>query len=170
MDSTTKDWLIVGCAIVSMCASLSVPITMYYAGKLHRVTNPVRLARKETYTILLGLAAQTRDRFQSALIRQKLQRTRPDSEEIAVQVDEDLGAAWAALEGLGQTLQAEQLICSDKVITLISDARTNHFYNAESLFRVYGHAALDIDALHKHAQDLTEKLKRRCRRELGLNV
>jgi hypothetical protein len=60
------------------------------------------------------------------------------------------------------------LICSNKVLALVSDANAKHFRNAESLFKLYGHAAVDIDDRHKHTQDLVVKLKLRCRRELGL--
>jgi hypothetical protein len=46
--------------------------------------------------------------------------------------------------------------------------RLRHFWNAESLFKLYGHAALDTGDLNKHAQDLVVKLKHRFRREIGL--
>jgi hypothetical protein len=170
MDATMKDWLVVGCAIASLCASLSVLVMVCYACALPRYSNPVRLARRDTYVALLELAARVRDRFQSAAIRQKLQRLQPANLEILAYVDEDLSSGWIAFEELGQKLQAHQLICSDKIISLISDARSNHFYNAESLFKVYGHAALDVGALHKHAQDLATKLKQRCKKEIGLGT
>lgn len=95
-------------------------------------------------------------------------RLRPDHVEISTQVDEDLSAGWIALEELGRKLQADQLICSNKMLTLASDANAKHFWSAESLFRLYGHSALDIDDLHKHTQDLVAKLKLYCRREIGL--
>jgi hypothetical protein len=170
MDATMKDWLVIGCAVASLCASLAVLIIVYYVSALPRYTNPVRLARKETYVALLELAARARDRFQSAAIRQKLQRLQPANREILAHVDEDLSAGLVALEELGQKLQAHQLICSDKIVALISDAKSKHFYNAESLFKVYGHAALDVGGLHKHAQDLATKLKQRCRKEIGLGT
>jgi hypothetical protein len=168
MDAMTKDWLIMGCSVASLCASLSVPILVYCASTLHRGPDPVRIARQEAYAALLGLAARASDRFQSAAIRHKLQRVRPDSVDIAVHVDEDLAAGWIALGELGQRLEADQLLCSDKVIRLISEAKSKHFWNAESLFRLYGHAALDLDELHKHAQALVATLRQRCRRDIGL--
>jgi hypothetical protein len=168
MDATTRDWLITGCSMASLCASLCVPVIVYCASSLRPGPNPVRLARRESYTALLGLAARASDRFQSAAIRRKLQHARSDGAEIAGHVDEDLGAGWIALEELGQRVQADQLICSDKVMSLISETKAKHFWNAESLFRMYGHAAIDVDDLHRHAQDLVSKLKQRCRREIGL--
>ncbi|MFL5280107.1 MAG: hypothetical protein ACJ8AW_03690 [Rhodopila sp.] len=170
MDATVKDWLTIACAMLSLCASLSVPIIVYHIGALRWSVNPVRLARKDVYTALLCSAARARDRFRSAAIRQKLQRTQPNNSAISTHVDEDLAAGWLALEELEQKLHAEQLICSNKVAALISGVKAKHFCNAESLFRMYGHAGLDIDDLHKHAQDLAAKLKRRCRQETGLSL
>jgi hypothetical protein len=95
---------------------------------------------------------------------------RPDQREIAAQVDDDLSAGWAALAELEHKLQADQLICSDKVIALVADAKAKHFCNAESLFRMHGQAALDLDALPKQAANLVAKLKQRCRREIGLGA
>ena len=132
--------------------------------------NSVRAGRKEAYTIILSLAARAGECFNSALIRQKLLRSRPENPEIGVQVDEDIANGWAALEELGYKLQDEQLICSDSIVALLSDARTRHFWNAESLFRLHGHAALDLEELNKHTRDLVAKLRQRCRREIGLTV
>lgn len=168
MDATTKDWLIVGCSLVSLCASLSAPVTMGYIGRFQRSQNAVRVGRRETYTTLLALAARASDRFQSASIRQKLQRLRPENPEISVQVDADVSDGWTALEELSHRLQVDQLLCSDKVISLISEAKAKHFWNAESLFSVCGHAALNLDELHKDALALCGKLKQHCRREIGL--
>jgi hypothetical protein len=128
------------------------------------------VARKETYAAILGWAVRAGEYFNSASIRQKLQRARPGNPEISLQVDEDLAEGWAALEGLGRRLEDDQLICSDKIIASVAEARSKHFCNAECLFKLHGHAALDIDDLHKHTRDLVAKLKLRCRREIGLNV
>ena len=170
MDATIRDWLVIGCSLASLCANLAILIIVCRVGTPHRAVNSVRAGRKETYAMILGLAARAAECFNSALIRQKLLRSRPENPEIGVQVDEDLVNGWAALEELGYKLQDEQLICSDSIVALISDARTKHFWNAESLFRLHGHAALDLDALNKHTGYLVAKLKQRCRREIGLNV
>ncbi|PPQ35431.1 hypothetical protein [Rhodopila globiformis] len=170
MDATTRDWLVIVCSLAGLCANLTILIIVFKVGTPHRAVNSVRAGRKEAYTIILGLAAHAGDCFNSALIRQKLLRSRPDNPEIGVQVDEDLANGWAALEELGHRLQGEQLICSESIVALFSDARNKHFWNAESLFRLHGHAALDLDALNKQTKDLVAKLKQRCRREIGLTV
>jgi hypothetical protein len=170
MDTATKDWLVVGCSIASVCASLSVPIVSNFLSTLRRNADNGRILRQEFYAAILCSAARANERFLSAAIRQKLLRLRPDNVELSVHVDEDIGAGWIALEELGKKLQADQLICSDKVLALVSDANSKHFWRAESLFRLYGHTALDIDDLHKQAQDLVAKLKHRCRREIGLGA
>jgi hypothetical protein len=170
MDATTRDWLVICCSLASLCANLIILIIVFCVGTPHRGLNTVRVARKETYTAILGLAARAGEYFKSASIRQKLQRARPGSPEISVQVDEDLANGWAALEGISRRLQDDQLICSDKIIASISDANAKYFWNAESLFKLHGHSALDIDELHKHTRDLIAKLKLRCRREIGLNA
>ncbi|MFL5256231.1 MAG: hypothetical protein ACJ8AI_25705 [Rhodopila sp.] len=162
--------MVIGCSLASLCANLVILIIVFRVGTPHRAVNTVRAARKETYTIILGLAAHAGECFNSALIRQKLLRSRPGNPEIGIQVDEDLANGWAALEELSCKLKEEQLICSDSIVALLSDAKTRHFWNAESLFRVHGHAALDLDELHKHTRDLVAKLKQRCRREIGLKV
>ncbi len=168
MDAATMEWLVVGCSTASLCASLSAPIIGDVLGRLRRNGENGRLIRQASYAAILAAAAQASERFQSAAIRQKLMRLRSDSTELSPYVDEDLGAGWVALEELGRKLQADQLICSNKVIALISDANAKHFWNAESLFKLYGHSALDLDDLHKHSQDLVVKLKLHCRREVGL--
>jgi hypothetical protein len=168
MDATTRDWLVICCTLASLFANLIILILVFCVGTPHRGLNTVRAARKETYTAILGLAARAGEYFKSASIRQKLQRSRPGSPEISFQVDEDLANGWAALEELSRRLQEEQLICSDKMIASISDAKAKHFWNVESLFKLHGNAAIDIDELYKHSQDLTAKLKLRCRREIGL--
>jgi hypothetical protein len=162
--------LVIGCSLASLCANLVILIIVFRVGTPHRAVNTVRAARKETYTIILGLAAHAGECFNSALIRQKLLRSRPGSPEIAVQVDEDLANGWTSLQELSYKLQVEQLVCSDRIAALITDAKTKHFWNAESLFKLHGHAALDLDELHKHTRDLVAKLKQRCRREIGLKV
>lgn len=123
--------------------------------------------RKESYAAIVCLAARVGERLQSAAIRQKLLRLRADNAELSTYVDEDIAAGWAALEDLRKKLQADQIICSEKVLAIVSDASTKFFWNAESMFRLYGHTALDLDDLNQHAQDLIAKLKQRCRRELG---
>jgi hypothetical protein len=168
MDAITRDWLVVGCSMVSMCASLSGPIAGRLLGTLRQVADNGRAYRKESYAAILGLAARADERFLSAAIRQKLMRLRPEQAELSAYVDEDLGAGWMALQELGKKLQADQLVCSNKILALVSDANTKYFWNVESMFRLYGHSALDIDDLHKHTQELLAKLKQRCRREIGL--
>ena len=168
MDAVTKDWLVVGCSLASLCASLSVPIISIFFGSLRRSKENGRIIRQESYAAILCLAARASERFLSAAIRQRLLRLRPDNVALSGYVDEDLGAGWIALEELGRKLQADQLICSDKVLALVSDANTKHFWNAESLFKLYGQSALDTDDLYKHTQDLVVKLKHRLRREIGL--
>jgi hypothetical protein len=168
MDAATKDWLVVACAIASMCASFSAPVISGFVGTWRRDDQNGRAIRQQSYAEILGLAARASERFLSAAIRQKLLRLRPDNVEISSHVDEDLSAGWVALEELGRKLQADQLICSDKVLALASEASTKHFWQAESLFRLYGHTAIDIDDLHKHAHELVAKIKHRCRREIGL--
>lgn len=168
MDAT-RDWLVICCSLASLWANLTILIIVFCVGKPHRGLNTVRAARKETYAAILGLAARADEYFKSASIRQKLQRARPLSPEISFQVDEDLANGWAALEELSRRLQVDQLICSDKIIASISDAKAKYFWNAESLFKLHGHAALNIDELHKHTRDMVAKLKLRCRREIGLN-
>jgi hypothetical protein len=95
-------------------------------------------------------------------------RLRPDSIELSSYVDEDISAGWMAFEELGRRLQTDQLICSNKVIQIVSEAKSKYFWNYEGLFKLHGHTALDIDDLHKHSQDLVGKLKHRFRREIGL--
>ena len=116
---------------------------------------------------IVGLAAQACERFMSASIRQKLYRQRQGNAEISAHVDEDLGAGWTALEDLRKRLHTDQLICSDKVLVLVSNA-DKHFWSSESLFRAYDHTAVDIDDLHAYTQDFIAKLRRRCRWEIGL--
>jgi hypothetical protein len=166
MDAVTKDWLVVGCSIASLCASLSVPIVSTFLGSLGRNKENGRILRQESSAAILCLAARASERFLSAAIRQKLLRLRPDNVALSGYVDEDLGAGWVALEELGKKLQTDQLICSDKVLALVSDANSKHLWNAENL--LYGHSALDTDDLYKQTQDLVVKLKHRFRREIGL--
>jgi hypothetical protein len=168
MDAVTKDWLIVGCSLASLCASLSVPIMCAFLGRLRRDKENGRVLRQESSAAILSLAVRANDRFLSAGIRKKLLRLRPDNVALSRYVDEDLGAGWIALEELGRRLQADYLICSEKVIALVSDASARYFWNAESLFKLYGHSALDTDDLYKQTQDLVVKLKRHFRREIGL--
>ncbi len=168
MDAATMDWLVVGRSIGSLCASLSAPVIGNFLGHLRRNDENGRLTRQASYAAILSSAARASERFLSAKIRQDLLRLRPSNTALSTHVDEDLNAGWMALEELGGKLQADQLICSTQVIALVSDANTKHFWNAESLFRVYGHSAIDIDDLHKHTQDLVAKLKLHCRREIGL--
>jgi hypothetical protein len=168
MDATTRDWLVVGCSMASVCASLSGPIVGHFLGTLRQIADNGRALRKESYGAILGLAARADERFLSAAIRQKLMRLRPEQAELSTYVDEDLSAGWLALEELGKKLQAEQLVCSNKILALVSDANAKYFWNAESMFRLYGHSALDIDDLHRHTQELLARLKQRCRREIGL--
>jgi hypothetical protein len=170
MDATTRDWLIIGCTLANLSANLVILIIVFCVGSPHRALNSVRATRKETYAAILGLTARAGAYFKSASIRNKLQRARPESPEISVQVDEDLANGWAALEELSRRLEDDQLICSDKVISLISEAKAKQLWNAETLFRMHGNAALDIDDLNKHTQDLVAKLKLRCRREIGLST
>lgn len=168
MDSATMDWLVVGCSLASLCASLSAPVITNLLGRLQRNDENARLIRQASYADILSLASRAGERFLSAKIRQNLMRLRPGNTALSTHVDEDLTAGWVALEELGGKLQADQLICSTKVIAMISDANAKHFWNAESLFRLYGHSAIDIGDLHKHTQDLVTKLKLHCRREIGL--
>ncbi len=170
MDATTRDWLVICCSLASLCANLTILIIVFCVGGSHRGLNTVRAARKEAYAVILGLAARADEYFNSASIRQKLQRARPGNPEISLQVDEDLANGWTAIEELSCQLQDNQLVCSDKIMALVSDVKAKHFWNAECLFKQHGHAALDIDELHKHSQNLVAKLKLRCRREIGLNV
>ena len=123
---------------------------------------------KRRYATILDQIARAAERFLSASVRLKLLRLRPHDSEIATSINDDLSAGWLALEDLGKMLAADQLICSDKVLALVSEANSDQFWNAESLFRLYGYSAIDIDDLHKHTQDLFTKLRHRCRREAGL--
>jgi hypothetical protein len=91
----------------------------------------------------------------------------PEHAEVSAHVDEDLSAGWLALETLHNTVHTNHLICSDKIIAIVRDAN-NHVCSSESLFRIHGHAAVDIDDLHARVQKLIAKLKKRCRREVGL--
>ena len=167
MDTASKDWLVVGCSLASLCASLTVPLVTNFLSTLRRRADHGRGLRKDSYTAIVGLAARACERFLSASIRQKLYRQRQGNAEISAHVDEDLGAGWLALEDLRKKLQTDQLICSDKVLALVSKA-DKYFWSSESLFRAYGHTAVDIDDLHAYTQDLLTKLKRRCRWEIGL--
>lgn len=168
MDEATKDWLVVACSIASLCASLSAPIMSNILGGLRRTKENGRTLRQASYGAILGLAAQATERFLSAAIRQKLLRLRPDNVELSRYVDEDLGGGFVALDELGKKLQEDYLICSDKVLSLVSEAKSKHLWNAESLFKIYGHTAIDTDDLHKNSQDLVVKLKQRFRTEIGL--
>lgn len=116
----------------------------------------------------VSMAARANERFLSASIRRTLMRVRPDNAELSNHVDEDLAAGWQAFEELGTRLQSDQLVFSDKIIALVTEYNRKYFWNAESLFRMYGHAAIDIEDLQKHSQELVAKLKQRCRREIGL--
>jgi hypothetical protein len=168
MDPSIRDWLVIGCSTASVCASLSAPLMGNFLGGLRALKENGRGLRKETYVAILDHIARAAERFLSASVRLKLLRLRPQDSEIATYINEDLSAGWLALEDLGKVLAADQLICSDKVLALVSEARSNQFWNAESLFRLYGYSALDIDDLLKHTQDLIMKLRHRCRREVGL--
>jgi hypothetical protein len=168
MDAASRDWLVAGCSLASLCASVSVPFITNFLGTLRRRADHGRGLRKDTYTAIVAFAALACERFRSASIRQKLCRQRPEKAEISAHVDEDLGAGWVALEDLRKKLHTDQLICSDKVLALVSNA-DKHFWSNESLFRVYGHTAVDIDDLQALAEDLIAKLKRRCRWEIGLS-
>ncbi|MEA2738975.1 MAG: hypothetical protein QOH05_2282 [Acetobacteraceae bacterium] len=154
--------------MASVCASLSAPLMGNFLGGLRSSMENGRTLRKETYATILDQIARAAERFLSASVRLKLLRLRPQDSEIATHINEDLSAGWLALEDLGKMLAADQLICSDKVLALVSEAKSTQFWNAESLFRLYGYSALDIDDLHKHTQDLFTKLRHRCRHEVGL--
>jgi hypothetical protein len=154
--------------MASVCASLSGPFVGHFFSTLRQIADHGRTLRKESYAVLLGLAALADERFLSASIRQKLMRLRTERPELSVHVDEDLSVGWAALKELEKKLQADQLVCSNKIVALVSNANAKYFWGAESMFRLYGNAALDIDVLHKHSQELLATLKRRCRREIGL--
>jgi hypothetical protein len=168
MDLSIRDWLVVGCSAASVCASLSAPLVRNFVGGLRPAKENSRALRKETYATILDQIARAAERFLSASVRLKLLRLRPHDSEIATSINDDLSAGWLALEDLGKMLAADQLICSDKVLALVSEANSDQFWNAESLFRLYGYSAIDIDDLHKHTQDLFTKLRHRCRREAGL--
>jgi hypothetical protein len=169
MDAITKDWLVVGCAMASVCASLSGPLVGHFLATLRQIADRGRTLRKESYAALLSLAALANERFMSAAIRQKLMRLRTDQSELSTHVDEDLSAGWVALKELEKKLQADQLVCSDKIAALVSASNVKYFWSAESMFRLYGNTALDIDDLNKHSQELLARLKQRCRREIGLS-
>jgi hypothetical protein len=168
MDPSFRDWLVIGCSMASVCASLSAPLVGNLLGDLRSSKGNSRALRKETYATILDHIARAAERFLSASVRLKLLRLRPQDTEIATHINDDLSAGWLALEDLGKMLAADQLICSDKVLALVSEAKSTQFWNAESLFRLYGYSALDINDLHKHTQDLFTKLRHRCRREVGL--
>jgi hypothetical protein len=168
MDPSVRDWLVIGCSMASVCASLSAPLVGNFLGDLRSSKENSRALRKETYATLLDHIARAAERFLSASVRLKLLRLRPQDSEIATHINEDLSAGWLALEDLGKMLAADQLICSDKVLALVFEAKSTQFWNAESLFRLYGYSALDINDLHKHTHDLFTKLRHRCRREVGL--
>jgi hypothetical protein len=168
MDPLVRDWVVIGCSIASVCASLSAPLVGNFLGDLRSSKQNSRALRKETYAAILDQVARAAERFLSASVRLKLLRLRPQDSEIATHVNDDLSAGWLALEDLGKMLAADQLVCSDKVLALVSEAKSTQFWNAESLFRLYGYSALDINDLHKHTQDLFTKLRHRCRREVGL--
>ncbi|MBE7157644.1 MAG: hypothetical protein INR62_04270 [Rhodospirillales bacterium] len=138
-----------------------------FLSTLRRRADHGRGLRKDTYGAIVGSGALACERFLSASIRQKLYRQRPENIEISAHVDEDLGAGWLALEELRQRLHADQLICSDKIVALVSES-DKYFWSTESMFRAYGHSSIDIDDLLAHAQGLLAKLKRRCRSEIGL--
>lgn len=168
MDPAIRDWLVIGCSMASVCASLSVPLVGNFLGDLRSSKENRRGLRKETYATILDQIARAAERFFSASVRLKLLRLRPQDLEIATYINEDLSAGWLALEDLEKRLAADQLICSDKVLALVSEARSKQLWNAETLFKLYGYSALDINDLHKHTQDLFTKLRHRCRREVGL--
>ena len=168
LDPAIRDWLVIGCSMASVCASLSVPLIGNFLGDLRSSKENRRGLRKQTYATILDHIARASERFLSASIRLKLLRLRPQDLEIATYINEDLSAGWLALDDLEKRLAADQLICSDKVLALVSEAKSKQFWNAETLFKLYGYSALDIDDLHKHTQDLFTKLRHRCRREVGL--
>ncbi len=168
MDPSTRDWLVIGCSMASVCASLSASFIADFRSNLHASQASNRSLRKEAYATILDHVARASERFLSASVRLKLFRLRPQDAELATLINEDLSAGWVALEDLGKMLAADQLICSDKVLALVSEAKSNYFWNIESLFRLYGYSALDINDLHKNTQDLFMKLRHRCRREAGL--
>jgi hypothetical protein len=154
--------------MASVCASLSGPFVGHFLTTLRQIADHGRTLRKECYAVLLGLAALADDRFLSAAIRQKLMRLRTEQPELSAHVDEDLSAGWMALKELEKKLQTDQLVCSNKIVALVSNLNAKYFWSAESMFRLYGNTALDIDDLHKHSQELLARLKQRCRREVGL--
>jgi hypothetical protein len=168
MDPSIRDWLVIGCSVASVCASLSAPLVWNFFGGLRSSKENSLALRRETYATILDYIARAAERFLSASVRLKLLRLRPQDSEIATHINDDISAGWLALEDLGKMLAADQLICSDKVLALVSEAKSTQFWNAESLFRLYGYSALDINDLHKHTQDLFTKLRHRCRREVGL--
>jgi hypothetical protein len=167
MDPSIRDWLVIGCSTASVCASLSVPLVGNFLGGLRSSKENSRCLRKETYATILDQISRAAERFLSASVRLKLLRLRPQDSEIGTHINEDISAGWLALEDLEKRLAADQLICSDKVLALVSEAKSK-IWNAETLFRLYGYSALDIDDLHKHTHDLFTKLRYRCRREVGL--
>jgi hypothetical protein len=167
MDTALRDWLVVGCSLASLCVSLTVPLVTNFLNTLRRRADHGRGLRKNSYTAIVGLAVQACERFLSASIRQKLYRQRQGNAQISAHVDEDLGAGWTALEDLRKRLHTDQLICSDKVLALVSNA-DKYFWSSESLFRAYDHTAVDIDDLHAYTQDFIAKLRHRCRFEVGL--
>jgi hypothetical protein len=167
MDTATRDWLVVGCALASSCASLAVPCGIGALSLWRRRSDHGRGLRKETYATLISMATQASERFVSAGIRQKLYVQRPEHAEVSTHVDEDLRAGWFALETLRDTVHTNHLICSDKIVAIVRDTN-KYFCSSESLFRIGGHTAVDIDDLHARLQKLIAKLKKRCRREVGL--
>jgi hypothetical protein len=168
MNTATWDWLVVGCALTSSCTSLAVPGVTGAWRLWRRRSDHGRGLRKETYATLVGMATQASERFLSAGLRQKLYVQRPEHAEVSAHVDEDLRAGWLALETLRDTVHTNHLICSDKIIAIVRDA-DKYFRSSESLFWIGGHMAVDIDDLHARLQKLIAKLKKRCRREVGLH-
>lgn len=167
MDTATRDWLVVGCSLASLCVSLAVPCVTSALSLWRRRSDHGRRLRRETYATVVSAATQASERFVSAGIRQKLYTQRPEHFEVSAHVDEDLSAGWLALAALRDTLHTNHLICSDKIIAIVRDT-DKHFCSSESLFRIGGHMAVDIDDLHARLQRLITKLKQRCRREVGL--
>jgi hypothetical protein len=167
MDTATKDWLVVGCSLASLCASLAVPFITSALSAWRRRADYGRSLRKESYAEIVSMTARAGERFISASIRQKLYRQRPESMEISAHVDEDLSAGWQALDALRNKLHADHLLCSDKIIAMVTEA-DKHLWSSESLFRIHGHMAVDIDDLSARMQSFLVKLKQRCRREIGL--
>jgi hypothetical protein len=154
--------------MASVCASLSGPVVGHFLATLRQIADQGRSLRKESYAVLLCLVALADERFLSAAIRQKLMRRRTEQAELSIHVDEDLSAGWVALKELEKKLQADQLVCSNKIAALVSNSNAKYFWSAESMFRLYGNTAIDVDDLHKHSQELLARLKKRCRWEIGL--